>query len=401
MFLREYLRWFLDKKKALFILFKGFFDTVDFFCDEIEEVFKKKGLKTYIIHNHSIEKDIKRLFAHFKDNNAVVITFNNIGFNLGQGEESNLWDDFNIPYINILLDHPFHFHSALPNLPKTTFLYVIDQNHKLYLKRYYPNIEKVKFLPHAGAGITIEKLLDEERDIDILYAGNLSKALVENLIPDFEKFERINGIRFFENVLKRLIENPNRTTEDIIEEELLIEYEDFCNEEILDYINSFRFLDGFAVSYFRELSVRILVENGFKVNVLGLGWEDCEWSNNKNLILMGRVNANKVPMYMKRSKIVLNTLTWFKAGAHDRIFNGQLAGACVLTDKSTYLEEIFNKKEVEFFSLKEIVELPQIVENLLNDDKYRQKIAINGMKSAKTYHTWQNRVDMILEDLKF
>lgn len=388
----------MESNNTLFILFKGFFDTVDFFYDEISEILKKKGYKIYVINNHSIDKDIKKLFSRLKDNKAVVLTFNNIGFDLGQ-EDGNLWEKFDIPFVDILLDHPFHFHSMISKLPKTTLLYVVDKNHKLYIKKYYPNIEKIEFLPHAGAAISIKSLSEMDRDIDILYAGNLSKALVENLIPDFEQFERIDGIYFFEKVLNGLINNPCRTTEDVIEEVLLTEYGEFSKEEILYYINAFRFLDGFAVSYFRELSVRVLVENGFKVNVLGLGWDECEWANN-NLITMGRVDANTVPSHMKRSKIVLNTLTWFKAGAHDRIFNGQLAGACVLTDGSAYLNEIFKDDEVAFFSLKEMMELPSIVDRLLSDNEYRKHIANKGMVASTNYHTWEHRVGSILEDLK-
>ena len=51
----------------------------------------------------------------------------------------------------------------------------------------------------------------------------------------------------------------------------------------------------------------------------------------------GKVLAPEILPSMNDAKIVLNTMTWFKAGAHDQIFNGMLAKAVVVTDDSTYL----------------------------------------------------------------
>ena len=46
---------------------------------------------------------------------------------------------------------------------------------------------------------------------------------------------------------------------------------------------------------------------------------------------------------MYDSKIVLNTMTWFKDGTHDRVFNGMLAGAVAVTDSSIYMKENFGR----------------------------------------------------------
>ena len=53
----------------------------------------------------------------------AAVTFNNLGYNLsfeqpeaaegeeGKPEEYNIWDYFHIPYIDILMDHPFHYEN--------------------------------------------------------------------------------------------------------------------------------------------------------------------------------------------------------------------------------------------------------------------------------------------------
>ena len=100
---------------------------------------------------------------------------------------------------------------------------------------------------------------------------------------------------------------------------------------------------------------------------------------------------------MKDAKIVLNTMTWFKEGAHDRIFNGMLAGAVVLSDESAYLRQRFTSgQELEMFALPEIVQLPQLVEALRKQPERAQRIADCGYQSAKAHDTWKNRIDEII-----
>jgi glycosyltransferase involved in cell wall biosynthesis len=95
---------------------------------------------------------------------------------------------------------------------------------------------------------------------------------------------------------------------------------------------------------------------------------------------------------MHQSKIVLNTLTWFKDGSHDRIFNGMLAGAVVVSDSSRYLKEQFeNHRELELFELEEIETLPDIVEGLLSDLPRAQQMADRGRAAAQARHTWAHR----------
>ena len=94
---------------------------------------------------------------------------------------------------------------------------------------------------------------------------------------------------------------------------------------------------------------------------------------------------------------MLNTMTWFKDGAHDRIFNGMLAGAVVVTDESDYLQNRFTSgQELEMFALPEIARLPQMVKALLEQPERAQRVADCGYHSAKEHDTWINRIDEII-----
>lgn len=384
-----------------YIFIKGYYDTLDLFSDEIIAELNKRGHSCQLIKKDSYEKDLKLFYKNVKDSAAdAVIVFNNIGYNLGENEGGNVWDRLNIKYIDILVDHPFHFHSKLLELPKNSILFCVDKNHVNYIKKYYPRFQKVFFLPHAGCENEINKkrglLKEAKKDIDIIYAGNLSRVFAENLIPDFDGFNEIDGMDFSMEVLEGLIKNPDRTTEDAICNALYDRGIKGDKNRELEYINAFRFVDGFAVSYFRELSVRILVDNGFKVTVLGDGWEKTDWCENKNLKLLGKVEAKDVIAYMLKSKIVLNTMTWFKAGAHDRIFNGALCKAHILTDASKYLShEIKEERGISFFDLKEIDSVLEKVERALKNYNIND-ISDGFFKLCNDKHTWANRIDEIL-----
>ena len=380
------------------VFFKGVYDTLDLYTDEFHRVFMEKGYETLIIHIDHMEKCLKQLGKFMEDSPVdAVIMFNNLGFNMELAEGKNIWDEWQIPCINILMDHPFRYDKALKHAPQNAIVLCMDQNHVDYVKRFYPNIRRTGFLPHAGIEVPGAHRPLCERGIEVLYAGGLAKYVAQGLIPDLTSITDFDALALSQYALQELVEHPNRTTEEVIEEYLRNQGLGYDDEMLHQTICKMRFLDSFAVSFYREQSVRILVENGIPVTVYGAGWERCEWANNPNLTLVGKISASDIPAIMNDAKIVLNTMTWFKAGAHDRIFNGMLAGAVVVSDESTYLHDhLTSGQELETFDLPEIGRLPQLVSALLEQPERAQNIADCGYRSAKTNHTWTNRIEEVI-----
>ena len=242
-------------------------------------------------------------------------------------------------------------------------------------------------LPHGGiATEKREELLPvEDRPIDILYAGALSRGIAQQLMPDFDKFSKFRADDMAQKVLEDLFTHPWKTTETAIEEYLKKAQVDYTEESLCGIVSDMRFLDSFAVSFFREQAVRILVEHGFRVKVVGRGWECCDWIENENFEFGGLVTASAVLSLMKQSKIVLNTMTWFKDGTHDRVFNAQLAGAVAVTDTSLYMKEEYQDGDgIRFFELTDIGALPKIVGELLEHPDRAQNMADRGYELAQS-----------------
>lgn len=237
-----------------------------------------------------------------------------------------------------------------------------------------------------------------DRNIDVLYAGALPIYTVAKMIPDLHSIPEVDGEHMMQSVLGKLVQHPEQTTEQAIEAYVRTVRGDISDGRLQEIIVKMRFLDSYATSFFREQAVRILVESGIHVTAYGVGWDQCEWSDNPYLTYGGKVPAPQILPLMNDSKIVLNTMTWFKAGAHDRIFNGMLAGAAVVTDDSTYLRRTFTDgKELVMFSLKELQTLPERVFDLFGHSSHMQELADCGYRAAKEGHTWKNRAEYIRE----
>lgn len=391
-----------EEMKKTIILFKGIYDTLDLFCDKLGEAFAKWGHDIFVYDAGTQEKSKSALLAMLaeQNGNATVVTFNNMGYNLEQ-DGVNVWEHFEVPYINILMDHPFHFERPLKDAPATAIVLCTDRNHVKYIRRYHKNIRQTDFLPHAGIELGRKHKPLGERKIDVLYAGALPIFTVGKMIPNLNVMYGMDLRDMMREVLRELVVHPDKTTEQAIEEYVKAHVKSGCElseEELRSLIIHMRFIDSYATSFYREQAVRSLVENGIEVTAYGVGWDQCDWSSNPHLKYGGKVLAPDILPLMNDSKIVLNTMTWFKAGAHDRIFNGMLAGAAVVTDDSTYLRhECTDGKELVMFRRNEIATLPDRVCDLFGHMERTQEMANCGYEFARENHTWKNRAEYIIE----
>lgn len=419
--------------KKTIIYFIGVYDTLDLFTEKLKEAFEEKDYDSFVYDARFEQQSKEALLGMLADaaqqsagnldsspgtadlsGKFACVTFNNLGYNLdmpegqmdsedrmphaGQESSRNLWEYYGIPYIDILMDHPFHYEKPLRRAPETSIVLCTDRNHVKYIRRYFKNIRQTDFLPHAGVELGSKHKLLSERGIDVLYAGALPIYTVAKMIPDLTSIPEVDGQEMAQEVLGELVNYPDRTTEDVIEEYLKSKRNDISEQRVQEIIVQMRFIDSYATSFFREQSVRILVENGIRVTAYGTGWDQCDWSDNPYLDYRGKVLAPEILPLMNDSKIVLNTMTWFKAGAHDRIFNGMLAGAAVVTDDSTYLRREFTDgRELVMFARKELATLPERVCGLFGHMQEAQQMADCGYRAAKEQHTWKSRAEYIEE----
>lgn len=392
------------------IFFVGVYDTLDLFTYELKREFDALGYESMIFDVRDMAQGLKDLAAFAAKPVKAAITFNNLGFNMELRAGQNIWEQLGIFCINILMDHPFCYKNALDHAPANAIVLCTDRNHMRYLERFYPDIPMIGYLPHAGKELPGERRPIAGRGIDVLYAGNLSKSFAGNIMPDLSKYTSFDAGRLCKRAYEDLIGHPFKTTEQSIEEALLAEGITLPDSELKDIIADLHFVDLYAVSYYREKTVQSLAEHGIPIQIYGAGWQDCPWIHRPNVSYGGKIPAEEVVGKMRDARIVLSTMTWFKDGTHDRVFNGMLQGAVAVSDTSEYMKEEFcgfkggassgeDGRELAFFELEELDSLPLQVEDLLSNPQTAQQIADRGYAKAKEFHTWKVRAMELEQDL--
>lgn len=364
------------------------------------------GYETLQIDTKNMSKGLLALARFVQSPVKAAITFNNLALNLEIVSGKNLWEEMNIPCINIVVDHPCLYKNALDAAPVNAIVLSVDRKQMDYLQRFFPHILTTGFLPHGGKLPGQKPISIRHREIDVMYAGGLSKKYAPNVTPDFSQFS-FDAETVADQAYDRLIADTNLTIEEVIEQVLTEQGIFVTNEQLSDIITQLHYVEMLAVSYYREKLIRTMLCHGLRVHLYGRGWDVCDFVNHPNLVWEGMISPQEVVVKMQHSKIVLNTTTWFKDGAHDRIFNGMLAGAVAVTDESIYLNEQFQRyskadedhAEIIMFHLKEMDQLAKTLRDLLEHPDKLQKIADNGRKKAELLHTWECRAKELHEDL--
>lgn len=388
------------------IFFTGVYDTLDLFTRQFIREFTELGYETLEINTNEMAEGLSRLARFVQTPVKAAITFNNLAFNLELSPGKNTWDELGIPCVNILMDHPFCYPDALKNAPKNAIILCVDKKHMDYITRFYPHIPVTGFLAHGGISLGMESMPIKEREIDVMYAGGLARKFVQKVMPEFNQFP-FDARLIADEVRLMLLSDNSITTEQAVEDALKKHGIFLPDAELSEAISKLHYVELLVVSYYREKLISTLLDAGIRVHLYGPGWDICDFVHHPNLVWEGRISAKDVLEKMRRSKIVLNTMTWFKDGTHDRVFNGMLAGAVAVSDESLYMKEEFlsypkadaQSAQMVMFQLKEMARLAKLLKNLLSDPDTMQKIADNGRRRALKAHTWRCRAKEIEDDL--
>ena len=168
------------------ILMVGLYDTLDIFTYELKKEFEKIGLEVMIFNSQDMEGSMIKLSEFIKEPVKAVVTFNNLGFNMELIKGQNIWEQLQIPCINILMDHPFIHKKALDNAPANAVVICPDRNHMKFVQRFYPQIPIVGFLPHGGKAkdISIKPICesDEQARVLLRLIENTARNAPKNIV---------------------------------------------------------------------------------------------------------------------------------------------------------------------------------------------------------------------------
>lgn len=383
-----------NNKKRI-VLAGGKVNTLDLFLNQLKQGFLELGYEIYEFDLSEGQKKLNQFLEYIKENPILaMIAFDTSFFGAKYSTGKNIWEVLGIPCINILVDHPCRFHNEIMlDTPSTGIVLCIDRNHMNYVNRFYPNISFNGFLPHGGTSLSSTHKPISERRIDVMYAGSLFKVPKEFTFSEF-KFPA-------KQIIEHMIAHPEDTFEAAVEKQLRQAGVILTDEKLRMFNSQVVGLEDFANSYYREKILGSIAKAGISMEIYGNGWPECDWINLPNVYYGGMIEPEEILLKMEDTKIVLNTMHWFKDGSHERVFNAMMCGAVAVSETSRYLEEVLpNDTWVSFdLSQESLSELPKRIQDLLNDEAAMQKIASAGHDLAIAKHSWKARARELHEDL--
>jgi hypothetical protein len=378
------------------VMFIGGIETTEYFTKQMEKTFIQLGHSVFLFQLENEEEEITRLCEFIERGNTVMVTFNFHGLNnekVFYQDGKLFWEEWEIPCYNIMLDHPFYYHRYLSSMPPLYYNLCIDQGHDRYIERFFPEIKRGPLLPLAGTEVLHKKIA--QRSMDIVMTGHYTPP------SKFEKhITRIDEeyTQFYYRIIHDLIDNPGLGMEQAFEKHLKLDMPYISDQDLLLCMEKMIFIDLYVRFYFRGEVVKVLVDHGFKVHVVGSGWELLECEHPENIIHLGAKDSLGCLNAIADSKLSLNVMPWFKEGAHDRVFNSMVNGAVCISDESLWMSNHLREgEEIIFYRLNELNKLPTMVEGLLKDIDKMQLIADRGYQKAKEEHTWAVRAEELLK----
>lgn len=401
-------------RKIIFI--KNAVETLGYFSEQIALELERNGYETCFIDYERMYESMDAMLHFLNREETALVTFNFIGLRgeaVFQTESGrSIWQEENLPVVNILVDHPLYYHSCLKEAGERMRVFCVDREHVSYVRRFYPGL-KVEFLPLAGNELLFshgdgehgthradvpEPVPYGRRNVDLVFTANyVSMEMLEEKVKALDDDYRI----FYRRITEDLIADPVQSVDAVMERHIRNELGDLPEEQLCAAMSGMIWIDLFIRSYFREKVVQTLADAGIVVQVFGADWEKIHCKKPQNVRTSGgKVDSAACVQAMRDARIALNMMPWFKDGAHDRVFTAMLQGTAALTDDSRYLrEECRDGENICFYSLRALEQLPDRVVSLLEDPVRTAELAERGYRMAEKRHTWKNRAGLLMQTL--
>ncbi len=316
------------------------------------------------------------------------------------GKKEPIFDVFGIPYVGMLFDQPYNqavngiqslkLHAAYP-----------DRGHPEQLRLVYPalKLHGEIFSPPAvrPENDRSAPAWESERDIDVLYVGNLVPEALE---------------RFWNNRANRLWENSfDPAFCDALADTALAAPERSLHLNVqtaiarlgatppgFDFNSQLRAVECFLRFNFRRDAVAALAGSGVRMRVIGRGWDGVDLP--ANVGFGAETDYAGLFRLAGQAKICLDASTYLD-GANDRVFSYALNRAVCFTNAAGYLRGVFGSEDgMRFYSMRNPAELGEQVKMLLARPAALREEGERARQAVLSSHTWRHRAGDILAAIR-
>ncbi|MBA3815793.1 MAG: glycosyltransferase family 1 protein [Parachlamydiaceae bacterium] len=381
-------------KKISLLTNYNLYESKRHFTEKLAEALKRKNIETQIIdaREGALGADVIGAIQRFAPD--VTASFNSLD---PIAEKKFLWDFLETPHISFLVD-PVFYSTFLVESPYS-IMTCVDRSDLSAVSSH--NFSNAFFWPHA-----VEKELaapkNADRPLDVVFLGSCydyeslrvswqqrNPAAINKVLDDAIDIvfsdERVS-------LAQALVQAWNATGND---------------PQGVDFMTLYYYLDNYTRGKDRVELIRSIKDTQIHVfgelspdNAVGiLGWAPY-LAAQKNVTVHPSVPFNEALQIMKKSKIVLNSMPFFRDGTHERIFTALACGCLAITSESIYLREQFREGEgVVFYSSKHRENVSGFIHDIIKQEPKRREAAALGREKVLLHHTWDVRVAELLEKL--
>ncbi|WP_197027078.1 glycosyltransferase family protein [Butyrivibrio sp. MC2021] len=333
----------------------------------------------------------------------AALAFNSSGQHETSMQEDNVFEYMHVPFFNWILDHPCEHIADIQSNMKNYHIICLDRDHVSYIKRYFPNIAGVHFLPLGGDlasdDIDYSKEAFRNRKYDISFTGScFSLERLGSIIGNLPEELRVASV----DMIEAMCDDRSLNNEQAFRYALQKNNIAFDDSLFLKYSKITAKTNPFVRSYIRSEVIQYLAASGVKMHLFGDGWDDLE--DLGNIVLHGSVPYLEAVQCASDSRISFNIMPLFKDGLHDRIPTAMLNGSAVVTDGSKYINEIFisegSEKELFLYDIGHPESIANVLINALEDMDSLYDVAQRGRKKAEQSLTWDSRIDELINILR-
>ncbi len=339
------------------------------------------------------------LMAVIKFKPDCLLTLNHLGVDI-EGVLIDLLEKLQIPLASWFVDNPhliLHLYNKLKSPWVSIFTWDFDNISSLKAMGF----ENVFYLP-LGTDTTHFKpntLGKKKWKCPISFVGNsmhykVISRLNKTPLPQ-------NLLKHFNEVSKHFDASPQHSVAEFIQDKFPDTYKEFAS---LDN-NEQRLCFETAVTWEATRLYRArCVEQTLPFNPLIVGddgWEIIFEKQKKQFTLHDALNYyEELHTFYPLSDINFNcTSKQMKGAVNQRIFDVPACNAFVLTDWREQMDNLFEPhKEIAFY--KEIEEIPELIKFYLDNPKAREQITKAARKRVLAEHTWDNRLQTLLSNMK-
>jgi spore maturation protein CgeB len=286
-------------------------------------------------------------------------------------------------------------------VPKNFLCCFNDKQHVDYINEILPNHHKISFfLPHGGLTKNIEEKnkiksfieYKKQKSIDIVFAGtflnDIEKPWHDNLAYPSKLLDEVFELFMYDDYLSiqeafKIVFDRNKIL--------------FSSIGKIQLSNLYRVVQNYIRSYSRILLIKKLSESGLNITICGNGWENFA-KEHKNINYIGALDIKENLELIKKAKVLINVTPTLRNGSHERVFTGMLNNTVLFSDRSRYYDEFFeDEKNILYYSFNSLNDDIKKLKEILKDDKKLFDISQSAYKIVVKNHTWENRVDTMLE----